>query len=94
MAPELNERRLYAAEKVDTFAAGVVLFIMRSGTPPFNYAAKDEYYYKCLHRNRPDMFWKFHTKNKPYGEQFFSATFKDLIEKLFAYDETQRLSVD
>lgn len=68
MAPELNERKPYKAEKVDTFAAGVVLFIMRSGTPPFNVAVKDEHYYKMLYANRKDLFWKFHSRGKPYGD--------------------------
>jgi serine/threonine protein kinase len=38
MAPELNEKKPYKAAAVDVFAAGVILFIMVSGTPPFNVA--------------------------------------------------------
>lgn len=72
MAPELNERRKYSGEKVDLFAAAVILFIMVSGTPPFNYAAKEEFYYKFIYYKKFELFWKYHSKNKPAGEYFFS----------------------
>jgi len=52
---------------------------MVSGTPPFNEARADEFYYKNIVHKRWDLFWKFHYKGKPSGENFFTAEFKDLI---------------
>ena len=72
MAPELNERKKYSGEKVDLFAAAVILFIMVSGTPPFNYASKEEFYYKFIYYKKFELFWKYHSKNKPAGEYYFS----------------------
>mmetsp|Transcript_36654 Transcript_36654/g.35434 ORF Transcript_36654/g.35434 Transcript_36654/m.35434 type:complete len:141 (-) Transcript_36654:756-1178(-) len=86
MSPELNERKKYSGEKSDIFAAGVILFIMVSGTPPFNYASKDEFYYKFLYYRKYELFWKYHAKGKPSGEHFFSAEFKDLMQRLLAYN--------
>jgi serine/threonine-protein kinase Chk1 len=39
MAPEIHAREPYKGEQVDVFSSGVVLFIMVSGTPPFNEAS-------------------------------------------------------
>lgn len=94
MAPELNERKPYIGTKVDVFAAAVILFIMVSGTPPFNYAAKDEFYYKFLYYKKFELFWKYHSKGKPAGENFFSPEFKDLMQRLLAYNPDERLSIE
>lgn len=93
MSPELNERQKYDGTKVDIFAAGVILFIMVSGTPPFNEAKKDEYFYKFLFHNKPELFWKVHCKSKPSGENFFSPDFKDLMQRLLAYNPVDRLTI-
>jgi serine/threonine protein kinase len=94
MAPELNEKQPYKGEKVDVFAAAVILFIMVSGTPPFNQARKDEFYYKYFAFNRPEIFWKYHEKSKPSQDKFFEPEFKDLINRLFSYNPSGRLSVE
>lgn len=79
MAPEINEDKAYKGEEVDLFAAAIILFIMVGGTPPFNAAKRDEYYYKFIFNNRWDKFWPFHYASKPSRENFFSDSFKDLI---------------
>lgn len=38
MAPEINMKIPYNANDVDLFAAGIVLFILVVGTPPFSKA--------------------------------------------------------
>lgn len=94
MSPELNERRKYDGAKVDVFAAASILFIMYSGTPAFNQATRDDFYYKFLFHKKYELFWKYHSKGKPAGEHFFSSNFKDLIQKMFAYRPEDRPTVE
>jgi serine/threonine protein kinase len=94
MAPELNERKKYRGEQVDIFAAGVILFIMVSGAPPFNAATKDEFYYKFIVHKKYELFWKYHSKGKPAGEHFFSPEFKDLMQRILAYNPDERPTIE
>ena len=48
MAPEIILEQKYVAAEVDLFAAGIVLFIMVAGTPPFGSASPKDQYYKAL----------------------------------------------
>ena len=74
------------------FAAGIVLFIMVAGTPPFSVAERNEFYYKLICNNRWEMFWKYHCKGKPSGQFFFSENFKNLMQYMLAYSPSDRLS--
>ena len=48
MAPEIHEKRPYEGKQIDIFAAGIILFIMKSGTPPFGRAYSKDPYYKLF----------------------------------------------
>ena len=48
MAPEIHLKNPYDGKKVDLFAAGIILFIMYSGTPAFGKALPSDPYYKLL----------------------------------------------
>lgn len=66
MAPEIIYRQAYNGPAVDLFAAAVILFIMVARHPPFNKAdPREDNFYKNLCVNRPDLFWKTHSANKP-----------------------------
>ena len=43
--------------------------------------------------NRADLFWKYHSKNKPGQDKFFSEEFKDLIQSMFQLQPSHRPSV-
>lgn len=47
MAPEIFCKE-YEGRKTDIFAAGVILFIMYSGSPPFEKASINDPYYKLI----------------------------------------------
>ena len=95
MAPEIFQKLPYNGPQVDLFAAGIILFIMVAGHPPFNRADPfgDQFYNK-IYINRPDVFWKSHSANKKGGQSFFSEEFKNLITYMLQYDPTQRLSIE
>jgi hypothetical protein len=58
MAPEIHSRTAYNADEVDLFAAGIVLFIMVVGTPPFTRAVKTDPYYNLIANPKyTDKFW-------------------------------------
>ena len=91
MAPEIQERKPYEGKTVDLFASAVILFIMKSGHPPFNKAHKTDPYYK-LFMKKPKKFWRFHAKSKSKG--YYSEEFMDLITKMFSYDPKNRLTLE
>lgn len=52
MSPEINERKLYDGFKADIFSAGVTLFVMHIGAPPFYRACmNDRLYYQLQHES-------------------------------------------
>ena len=93
MAPEIHMKQPYKGELIDVFSAGVCLFIMVSGTPPFNEARMEEFYYKFICAKKWPVYWKYHTRSKPAGDKFFSNEFKDLAQKMFALEPSDRITL-
>lgn len=91
MAPEIHQKQPYQGEVVDLFAVGIILFIIKAGSPPFRKASPQDPHYKLLACNRADLFWQSHEKN--YANEFFSAEFKDLITSMLQLMPTDRLSM-
>lgn len=95
MAPELIEKRPYRGTSVDIFAAGVVLFAMMTGSMPFEKnATTDDYLYKHIVQKNYHKFWDEWEKTPEAQEQKKDVVsmdfFKDLIEKMLAYDYSER----
>ncbi|CEG45419.1 camk protein kinase [Plasmopara halstedii] len=57
MAPEVRTRQLYRGTSVDVWSAGVVLFILMTGLPPFNEAQKGDAWYDSLLKGDLEHFW-------------------------------------
>lgn len=96
MAPELRLKEPYSGSAVDIFACGIVLFMMVSGTPPFDNALPDDNYYKLIWKNSHSDFWKAHEKFKvpaPGQKNFYSEDFRSLINSMFAPNPDQRLTI-
>lgn len=91
MAPEINEKKPYIGSAVDLFSAGIILFIMYTGHPPFHKALDNDPYYKLLITDRNSTFWEAHQRNKDQG--FFSTDFMNLINTILAYDPQNRLDL-
>lgn len=92
MAPEIHARQPYSGPSVDLFASGIILFIMLVGTPPFLKADSKDPTYNLIFLGKFESFWGVHQKFKP--KDFFSKDFKDLLNRMFAYDPALRLSID
>mmetsp|Transcript_18823 Transcript_18823/g.26037 ORF Transcript_18823/g.26037 Transcript_18823/m.26037 type:complete len:118 (+) Transcript_18823:379-732(+) len=57
MAPEIHHGMSYIGSQVDLFAIGIILFIMKTGHPPFKKATNNDPHYKLIASNRADIFW-------------------------------------
>lgn len=79
--PEMEQGN-YTGIQADIFGAGVVLFIMYNGTPPFLSTKSHDKIYKLIRDKNFVKFWTLHEKNKPKG--FYPDSFKRLINSFFS----------
>ena len=87
MAPEIPTKN-YEGTKTDVFAAGVILFIMYAGNPPFEKAAANDPYYKLIKDKNYAVFWKAHSRRRPVN--YFTENFRDLFVRMVAYNANDR----
>ena len=90
MAPEIRSKN-YDGKDIDLFAAGIILFILYAGSPPFEKAVNTDPYYKVFSNKNYTVFWNAHSKRKPEG--FFSNEFKDLINKMLLPKPEERYTM-
>lgn len=90
MAPEIHLGQCYSGQKVDLFAAGVLLFTMVAQHPPFKKAVSQDAFYKlfCYDNER---FWQGMAMNKP--PDIFSSELKAMINSLLAFNPMMRPSI-
>ncbi len=91
IAPEIHEGKPYDGTKVDIFSLGVTIFISVAGNPPFAKADDKCMLYEAIKRKEWEIYWKAITRNQPDGK--FSNDFRDLIQKMLAYEPDQRPSL-
>lgn len=90
MAPEVPTKN-YEGSKIDIFAAGVILFIMYAGNPPFEKASPNDPYYKLIKEKNFATFWKAHSRRRPVN--YFADDFRNLFERMVAYVPNERPSI-
>lgn len=93
MAPEIHLNQPYDGQRVDVFAAAIILFVMVTQHPPFTTAQPIDPFYRCVAAGRFDIFWRTHCKNKPEGLAHFSEEFKDLMQQMLALEQEKRPTV-
>lgn len=63
---------------------------MYAGRPPFFRASLSDDLYRQIHKKNYPAFWKAHSKKKP---KIFSDDFKDLFQRMVAYEPAERITI-
>ncbi|CAI2365315.1 unnamed protein product [Moneuplotes crassus] len=90
MAPEVLANKEYHGHAIDIFGAGLILFLMVTGSIPFERAEKSDSFYTHLYYCKSSKFWKSHSQE---GEGSLSKEIKSLISDLFNPHPIRRLSI-
>lgn len=93
MAPEIEMNQPYSGMCADLFSAGVILFVMRTGHPPFASSKADDPVYSQMCVNRLDKFWKENSKQHSEKMGFFKPEFMSLISTMMQFDPSARLTL-
>ncbi len=92
MPPEVWADLYYVPASVDIFTAGYILFTMYSGAPPFNNAG-DNFYNEILKGNL-GTFWAKAAKNIEKNDDYFSESFKNLINSMLHPHPVKRATLE
>ena len=65
MAPEILAHQPYNGTAADTWSAGVVIFIMITGNPPFQLATRSDWWFNAIATGNVDRFWRAHMRSAP-----------------------------
>ncbi|KAF2499558.1 Pkinase-domain-containing protein [Lophium mytilinum] len=84
-APEVIRFRAYDGGKADVWSCGVILYVMLTGTPPFNYSGDD--------RDLKDLFRAISLADYVMPDMI-SKEAQDLIRRILVTDPTRRISID
>lgn len=90
IAPEMLAKKGYDPAKVDVFAAGVVLFVMVRGSPPFNDTVPTDPHYSAFKKNNAH-FWTYHRHKDPKAP--CSPSFVDLVNRMLEPDPAKRIDI-
>lgn len=91
MSPEQLCQQPYNGKKIDVFAAGMILFAIRRGRPPFNSAMMLDSTFKLFFQRR-HQFWMSHQNVFPNDE--LTPPFMELINGMLDPNPTTRWSLD
>jgi len=87
-APELLLNQPYDLS-CDIFSAGVVLFILLTGYPPFEQAQKKDRWFSPLTVGDYGKFWKLHRGCNIHNDE----KAKDLIQRMLEFDPKKRITI-
>jgi len=87
-APELLSKKKYDYS-CDIFSAGVVLFILINGYPPFEEGKKSDKWYRPLYKGDNAKFWKQHKGCNVSTDEYC----KDLLQRMLAYNPEKRIKI-
>jgi serine/threonine-protein kinase Chk1 len=62
--------------------------MMLAAAPPFENSSPNDPHYKLIREKKYETFWHSHSKKKPAG--FFSTSFKELVQRMIAFNPKER----
>lgn len=89
LAPELLSSENSNGITADLYAAGIILFMLKTRRPPFSLASPTEPMYRLLQTN-PDLFWKCVMRN---NSMELSEEFKNLVSYMLVDKPSHRASL-
>lgn len=100
-APEILDEKIYEGAPADIFSAGVILFLLLGGHPPFKTATASDPWYGYIAKGNYEKFWEIQEKKKPKERfmkdsqtQFFQPDFRDIVSKMLDCDPTKRITIE
>lgn len=88
MSPEMSKSNGYDGVAADIWSAGVILFIMVAGFPPFARPHMSDWWFNKLATGKAHLFWQAHCRNATFSDEF-----KDLIERMLIVDPAKRATI-
>lgn len=83
-APEIFSQEKYCGPVTDIFSAGIILFIMVTGHPPFCKPDVSDMRYKHIYNNNIERFWELVCTKKDGTIKSYSDDFKDLVNSMLS----------
>ncbi|CAH0479255.1 unnamed protein product [Peronospora belbahrii] len=88
MSPEVLSCRPYDGKPADVWSAGVVLFIMLAGFPPFQIATSQDWWFRACAAKQHEKFWAAHARSAT-----FSSGAMSLMTRIFNVKPQERITL-